>query len=188
MPRTIRAFRGGDDHLLSGVARILADIGFRLVGAHEVAPEILIPKGALGARLPNEQDQSDIAYGLDLLAATARFDVGQAVIVADGHVLALEASEGTDGMLERVAQLRSNGRIRIRKGRGVLVKAPKQGQDRRLDLPSVGPTTIEGAARAGLAGVALVAGATVMAEPARLATMADREGLFVVGVAERTPA
>ncbi len=105
----------------------------------------------------------------------------QAVVVADNHVLALEAAEGTDQMLERVAELRKNGRIRASDGAGVLVKAPKPTQDRRFDLPSIGPRTIEGVKRAGLAGIAVRAGGTIVAEPARIVETADSSGIFVVG-------
>jgi DUF1009 family protein len=116
------------------------------------------------------------------LDAISPFDVGQAVVVADDHVLAAEAAEGTDQMLARVAELRRSGRIAATAGRGVLVKAAKRNQDRRFDLPSIGPRTVEGAARAGLAGIAVVAGSTVVAEADRIATLADRERLFVYGL------
>jgi DUF1009 family protein len=181
MPRIAAAFRGGDDHLLSGIARLFEAEGFRLLGAHEVAPEILVPQGALGRTQPSERDRADIALGFDYLQATGGFDVGQAVVVAGKHVLAVEAAEGTDDMLARVAQMRANGRVGAPAGSGVLVKAPKHGQDRRFDLPSIGPQTIDGVARAGLAGIAVVAGATIIAEPERLVQAADRAGIFVLG-------
>ena len=182
LPRVLKAFRGGDDHLLSNMGRLLEDEGLRLLGAHEVAPEILVPQGTLGRVQPNEHDRADIALGLDYLHATGTFDVGQAVVVAGKHVLAVEAAEGTDLMLARVAELRANGRVRAARGMGVLVKAPKPNQDRRFDLPSIGPKTIEGVARAGLAGIAVVAGETIVAEPAEMIAAADRGKAFVVGV------
>jgi len=183
LPRIFGIFRGGDDYLLKGVAAIFEEHGFRLLGAHAVAPEILMPEGALGRDRPTERDNADIAKGLAFLTAASPFDVGQAVVVADARVLAIEAAEGTDSMLERIAQLRQTGRIAS--GRGVLVKAAKRNQDRRLDLPSIGPQTVEGAARAGLAGIAVVAGSTVVAEPAQIGAIADRAGLFVLGLREQ---
>lgn len=184
MPRIIRAFRGGDDHLLTGIGRILEGDGFRLLGAHEVAPDITAPSGALGRHRPDAGAAADIARGFEMLAAMSPFDVGQAVVIGKGHVLAVEAAEGTDAMLQRVAALREAGRIRLPRGVGVLVKAPKQRQDRRFDLPSIGPDTVLHAAQAGLAGIAIVAGGTILAEPQRLVEAADANGLFVLGRAE----
>ncbi len=180
LPRLIAMFRGGDDHLLSGVAAFFEQRGFRVVGAQEVAPEILVPEGVLGRFQPSKGDRSDIALGLSLLRAMGPFDVGQAAIVAEGHVLAVEAAEGTDEMLAQLAELRRKGRIRS--SGGVLVKAPKPGQDRRVDLPTIGPKTLAGAAHAGLAGIAVVAGEAIMAEPDRVTQAADRERIFIVGV------
>jgi UDP-2,3-diacylglucosamine hydrolase len=182
LPRGLAAFRGGDDHLLSGVARIFEDHGFRLLGAHEIAPDILAPEGIVGRHSPGARDRADIAHATALLEAIGPFDVGQAAVIAEGHVLAIEAAEGTDRMLDRIAALRQDGHIRTPAGVGVLVKAPKPTQDRRFDLPSIGPQTVEGVARAGLAGLAVVAGATIMAEPARIAKLADAHGLFVIGL------
>ena len=182
LPEIWRAFRGGDDHLLSGVARIFHDLGFRIVGAHEVAPEILMPRGNIGTFGPEQRDLADIARGLALLRALGPFDVGQAVVVADNQVLAVEAVDGTDNMLERIAELRERGRVAPGKGVGVLIKAPKPTQDRRLDMPAIGPKTVEAAARAGLAGIAVVAESTIVAEPPELARAADAAKLFVCGV------
>jgi UDP-2,3-diacylglucosamine hydrolase len=181
-PRIVSAFRGGDDHLLSHIARLLERHGFRLVGAHEVAPEILAPEGALGRVQPAEYERADIALGFDYLGAAGPFDVGQAAVVSGRHVLAVEAAEGTDAMLARVAEMRASGRVRTPTGRGVLIKAPKPGQDRRFDLPSIGPQTVEEVTRAGLAGIAVVAGSTIIAEPERLIAAADRANIFVVGM------
>ena len=181
MPRVAAAFRGGDDHLLSSIGRLFEQEGFRLLGAHEVAPEILMPQGTLGRVQPSERDRVDIALGLDYLHAAGPYDVGQAVVVAGKHVLAVEAAEGTDQMLARVAEMRATGRVRAPAGSGVLVKAPKHGKDQRFDLPSIGPQTIDGVARAGLAGIAVVAGETIVAEPELLVQAADRANIFVVG-------
>ncbi len=184
LPHILRAFRGGDDHLLAGVARMFESVGFRVVAADEVAPDITVPPGVLGKHQPTPEITADIDRGLALLAATSPFDVGQAVVVDASRVLAIEAAEGTDNMLERIAALREAGRIRLGRGGGVLVKAPKRHQDRRFDLPSIGPDTVARAARAGLAGIAVVAGATIAAEPQRLIEAADHAGLFVIGCAE----
>ena len=182
LPRVVRHFYGGDDHLLTGVARIFEDHGFRLLGAHEVAPEILVPEGSLGQFRPSEQDTTDIARGLSALRAMGPYDIGQAVVVAHHQVVAVEAAEGTDQMLARVAELRRSSRLRTPIGTGVLVKAPKPGQDRRFDLPSIGPRTVEGVAEAGLAGVAVIAGGAIVAEPQIVVQKADQAKVFVAGL------
>jgi DUF1009 family protein len=182
LPRVWRMYRGGDDHLLSGVVKLFEDHGFRILGAHEVAPEILVPEGPIGSLVPSERDRADIARGLALLRAIGPYDVGQATVVAVNHVLAVEAAEGTDGMLARIAELRTRGRIPTPAGAGVLVKAPKPAQDHRIDLPTIGPRTVTEAALAGLAGIAVVAGETIIAEPHAVAAAADAAKVFVVGV------
>ena len=151
------------------------------MSARRVAPEILVPEGALGRHAPTAQERADIAHALALMAATGPFDIGQAVVVADHRVLAVEAAEGTDDMLARVAALRAAKRLNLPARRGVLVKAPKPGQERRLDLPSVGIHTVDGAARAGLAGIAVEAAGAITADLQQLIRAADAAGLFVVG-------
>jgi len=184
MPRVVRAFRGGDNTLLSGIAGVAESGGLRVVGVKDVAPEVFAPEGVLGRREPSERDKADISRALKVIAALGPFDVGQAAIVANNNVLAVEAAEGTDQMLTRIAELRRLGRVTSLPGIGVLVKAPKPGQDRRFDLPSIGPRTIENVARAGLAGLAIAAGSTMIAEADQVTAAADREGIFLVGVRE----
>src|SRR5580692_747071 len=180
--RVWAAFRGGDDHLLSGIGRILEQDGFRMLGIKDVAPDVLMPQGCLTRVSPDENSTADIAKGRDVLRALSPFDIGQAAVVIDGHVVAFEDIEGTDGLLARVARLRMEGRIRGKTARGVLVKAPKSGQDLRFDLPTIGPRTVEGAVAANLAGIAIVAGNTIVVEPQTVIEAADAAGLFVTGL------
>ena len=180
--RVWAAFRGGDDHLLSGIGRILEQDGFRMVGIRDVASNLLLPEGCLTRAAPDEDAAADIARGREVLRALSPFDVGQAVVVIDGHVVGVEDIEGTDGLLARVARLRCEGRIRARPARGVLVKLPKSEQDLRFDLPTMGPRTIEGAAAAQLAGIAILAGKTIGVEPQAMIEVADAAGLFVTGL------
>ncbi len=175
--RVVQPFRGGDNHLLSQLLAQLESYGFTIRGAHEIAPQIVVGVGPLGSRRPGAAEQADIARALAVLNANSPFDVGQAAVVAGNRVLAIEGPEGTDQMLARVAAMRRGVR-----GTGVLVKAPKAGQDRRVDLPSIGPRTIDAAASAGLAGIAVLAGSSIIAEPDRFAREADRANLFAVGV------
>lgn len=182
MPRVLAAFRGGDDHLLSGIGRILERDGFRMVGIKDVAPDILMPEGVVAGPAPDAAALADIARGRDVLHALSPFDIGQGVVVIDGHVVGVEGIEGTDALLARIAQLRADRRIRARAGRGVLVKSPKVGQDLRYDLPTLGPRTVDGAAAAGLAGIAVIAGNTIAADIQQMIGAADRAGIFVTGL------
>jgi UDP-2,3-diacylglucosamine hydrolase len=182
MGNVIAAFRGGDDHLLSGIGRIFEQEGFRMIGVKDAAPDLLMPRGCITRTAPDAAATADIARGGDVLSALGPFDIGQAAVVIDGHVVAVEDIEGTDGLLARVAQLREAGRLRAKAGRGVLVKGPKSGQDLRYDLPTVGPRTVEAAAKAGLAGIAVAAENTIAADAQAMIEAADRAGLFVTGV------
>jgi UDP-2,3-diacylglucosamine hydrolase len=185
LPRLAQLYRGGDDHLLSGVATILREHGFRLVGVHEVAPELVVPAGVLGAHRPSAEDETDIALGLALLRALGPFDVGQAVAICSRRVLGIEAAEGTAGLLGRLAKLRRSGLLKLPPRAGVLVKAPKPGQSRQIDLPAVGAETVTQAAAAGLRGIAVEAGGTILADAAAMIRAADRAGLFLVGIPVR---
>lgn len=182
MPQILKAFRGGDDHLLSSIGRIFEREGLRLCGIRDVAPDLLMPAGCLTRRAPDAEAEADIATGRALLTSLSPFDVGQAVVIIDGHVIGVEGIEGTDDLLARIARLRHEGRIRAKAGRGVLVKAPKTAQDLRYDLPTVGARTIDGVASARLGGVAIAAGQSILADPQGMIAAADKANLFVVGL------
>ena len=171
----LRAF--GDDGLMRAIARTLeTEEGFKVRGAHEFWGAALLGAGPLGTLRPDADAAVDIERGTAVLRQIGPADVGQAVVVQQGLVLGVEAIEGTDALLERCGPLRRPG------PGGVLVKLPKPQQDRRLDLPTIGPVTVEKAAAAGLRGIAAAAGATIAADRARLIEAADRHGLFVVGI------
>ena len=170
---------GGDDQVLSSVVRFLEGKGYRVYGAGEVAPELLAAEGTLGPKAPSPDDRADIEMGFRVVSALGRLDVGQAAVVVKGRVLAVEAAEGTDAMLARCAELRKGGR---RRGlAGVLVKAPKPGQEERVDLPTIGPDTVELAAQAGLAGIAVAAGRVLIADRDATIAAAGQHGLFLIG-------
>ena len=182
LPHVWASFRGGDDHLLSSIGRIFEREGFRMVGIRDIAPDLLTPEGCFTRAVPDADASADIVLAREVLTVLSPFDIGQAVVVIDRHVVGVEDIEGTDGLLARIAGLRRQGRIRARESRGVLVKAPKRSQDLRFDLPTIGPRTVEGAANAKLAGIAVVAGCTLVAEPQAMIEQADARDLFVTGV------
>ena len=176
-----KLFRGGDDALLRGIAKLFEGEGFRIVGPKDYAPGLLAPKGEIWGPTPDAEALADIAFGARLLSAMSPFDIGQGAVIAGERAFAVEAVEGTDAMLARVAELRSGGRLRIKGRAGVFVKAAKRGQDTRLDLPAVGPQTIAAARRAQLAGLALAAGEVLIADRAAFLKAAESAGLFVYG-------
>lgn len=183
LPYFARAFQGGDDHLLRGVVRFFEEQGFRVHGPADIAPELTAPRGPLGRKQAGAGQKAVLDRGFSLLAALSPFDVGQAAVIADHRVIAIEAAEGTDAMIKRVADLVARGRLKIGKGDGVLVKAPKMGQDLRVDMPAIGPDTLRNIAEAGLSGIGLKAGAVLVGDRAALGRQADQLGLFIEGVA-----
>jgi lipid-A-disaccharide synthase len=174
LPLIFRLMTGGDDSVLRRVVNFFERKGFTVRGVHEVAPALLAAGGPLAGQPPGEAERRDIEIGLALIEALGSADVGQAVVVASGRPIAIEAAEGTDGMLHRLAQLR--------RGRGgVLVKAAKPGQELRVDLPAIGPRTVELAARAGLSGIAVRAGEVLLAQRTSACAAAEHHRLFLFG-------
>ncbi|WP_134499602.1 LpxI family protein [Microvirga pakistanensis] len=173
----------GDDQVLRGAVMLIEERGHRVVGAHELAPDLVASLSLSGSRQPGDDDQRAIAMGLDLLASLSAFDIGQGAVIARNHVLAIEGPEGTDRMLRRVGHLRQSWfGLRRRKEGGVLIKAAKRGQDLRVDMPTIGPRTVAEAARVGLSGIAVGAGSTFVLEQEETLRLADRLGLFLVAV------
>ncbi len=170
------AFFGGDDGLLAAVVRVLGEEGFTVRGAHEVLTEAVGGEGVLGRMRPDAQAMADIGRGVAVARALGAVDVGQGCVVQHGMVLAVEAVEGTDAMLARAVGLRQPG------PGGVLVKLVKPGQERRADLPTIGPGTLRRAAEAGLHGVAFEAGGTLITDRAACIAAADAAGLFLIGI------
>ena len=182
LPRVIAAARRGDDALLRMLVDLFEREGFHAVNVAEAAPGLVVNAGPLGRILPNDDHQADIARGFAVVRALGALDVGQAAVVCEGLVLAVEAAEGTDAMIARVGQLRDNLRGTPQKKRGVLVKALKPTQDAKTDMPVVGVETVRHAADVGLAGIALEAGKSLIVDKRAVAGEADRLGLFVLGV------
>ncbi len=168
----------GDDGLLTAVIKELESEGFTLIGVETLLTDALASVGIYGLHRPDEQAEADIAHGFRVVAQLGALDIGQAAIVQQGLVLGVEAIEGTDALIRRCAALRREG------PGGVLVKAKKPEQERRADLPTIGPRTVEFAHEAGLRGIAVEAGASLVVDRAQVAALADQLGLFVLG---RTP-
>lgn len=173
---------GGDNSVLTGIIHFFESKGFKVFGAHEIAPELIAGESTFTHKKAGKADLNDIAIGLKVIRALGEHDVGQAAVVSNKYVLAVEAAEGTDRMLERCKELNKWGKPNRRKRSGVLVKCAKPGQERRIDLPTVGPETVRRAAEAGLAGIAIAANDVLIVDRSDFVKLADDAGLFVVGI------
>lgn len=182
VPSIIRTLlSGGDDAVLQMVIKLIEAHGAEVIGAHQVAPDLLAELGPIGTARPTDEDRRDIEKAAEAAMALGALDVGQGSVSVGGRIVALEGVEGTDQMLSRVAALRAEGRISARR-RGVLVKMCKPHQDIRADLPTIGRSTVENAAAAGLAGIAIEAGRALVLERADMIRAANEAGLFVCGI------
>lgn len=182
MPGVLRTLLSdGDDKVLKMVIALIESKGRRIVGAHEIAPDLLATVGPIGNCSPDKDDAVDMARAIEAADALGRLDVGQGAISVGGRIVALEGVEGTDQMLARVARLREEGRVSQRR-RGVLVKLCKPQQDIRADLPSIGVSTVLNAAKAGLAGIAVEAGRALVLERDAVVAAANAAGIFVCGI------
>ncbi len=181
LPKVLKAASQGDDALLRVLVRTIEREGFKVVGADDVLTSLVAPVGSLGKHSPSSTDLDDIKKAAHIAAEIGRLDIGQGAIVCHGLVLAVEAQEGTDLMLQRCAALPENLRGSTKATRGVLVKRPKPVQERRVDLPTIGMRTLEGAKRACLSGIAYEANSALLLNMDELIAYADDNGLWIYG-------
>ena len=178
LPTLFRALRKGDDGLLRAVISWFERNGFKVVGAHEILPDLLTPYDCVTKRGPSQQDEISIAYGISAALELGAKDIGQAAVAKNDSILALEQADGTAAMLRRLAVASSTDDNLIG---GVLVKFAKPGQDLRVDLPSIGPDTVDQAHAAGLAGVVVEAGCSLILDKKEVIRRANALGLFILG-------
>jgi len=165
----------GDDRLLSTVIKFMEEEGFEVVGIDDVLDDVLMPEGLISKAFPSKQSKADIEIGVAMAKEIGRLDIGQAVVIQQGHVLGVEAMEGTDKLIERCGELKLSD-----KG-GVVVKVKKPHQERRVDLPTIGVETVNRAAAAGFAGIAIEAGGSLIVDRAAVERAANEQQIFVVG-------
>ncbi|WP_375642173.1 MULTISPECIES: LpxI family protein [unclassified Bartonella] len=178
LPKLIRALKRGDDALLKAFIRVIETYGFRVVGAHEIVPDLLAPiEFNLTVRRATPKEKKDIFLAAEAAKLLGQLDIGQAVVAINGRVVALEGAEGTDNMLWRVCEMRERGQIPL-KG-GILVKCAKPQQDNRVDLPSIGPATIMNVAKSGLSGVAVEANRSLILSVKTTVEKANKYSLFI---------
>lgn len=184
--KALPLLRRGDDEMLRGYAAMIEAEGLRVIGPGEIlGEEMTVSAGPLGRHVPDAGSKSDAARAAAIVAALGPHDVGQGAVVANGLCLAVEAIEGTDLMLARIADLPVERRATALPPCGVLFKGPKPGQDLRIDMPTIGPKTVQGAKAAGLSGIVAIAGETTLLSASDARAAADEAGLFVYGA---TPA
>ncbi len=165
----------GDDGLLRAVIKEIEAEGFHVRGIDELLPGLLAENGVFGMVQPSTRDWEDIHHGVKVAQILGQADVGQAVIVQQGLVLSVEGIEGTKALIERTAALKRKG------GGGVLVKVVKPQQDRRADLPTIGPATVQSVFDAGLNGIAVEAGGVLVVAADETVALANKLGIFIVG-------
>lgn len=177
VPRIVAAMQTGDDAALREVLAVFEESGLRVMSVDQVLPELVAAEGVLAGE-PTAQDRADADEAARLMTELGRLDIGQGLVVAQGLCMAVESLPGTEAMLAFVGQHREL-RPNPKGAKGVLYKAPKPGQDRRIDLPTVGPDTVRQAAAADLAGIVWQAGGVIMLDRARMVAEAEEAGLFL---------
>jgi len=165
-----------DDNLFRAVIKEIENLGFRILGIDEVVPEMMFYEGVYGKIKPTKEDMDDIERGFVVAKALGAVDVGQAVVVQEGMVLAVEAIEGTDMMLSRAASVKKEGKA------PVMVKVLKPKQDMRVDLPAIGLLTIEQLKKYGIKGIAVEAGGVLLIEREEVIKFANESGIFIIGI------
>lgn len=180
LPGIIAAAAQGDDRLIAHIVGLFEAEGVRVVAPETLLSSLLATEGDWTKAKPRAGDLADMAKGFEVARAIGALDIGQGVVVADGLVLAVEAAEGTDAMLDRVAHLPAALRGQDGRRRGVLVKCAKPGQERRVDLPTIGRATVTAAAAAGLAGIGIEAGGSLVVDREETIAAADAAGLFIL--------
>ncbi|MEZ5789467.1 MAG: UDP-2,3-diacylglucosamine diphosphatase LpxI [Nitratireductor sp.] len=181
LPKILGFMVGGDNTVLSGLMKLFEGHGISIVGAHQIAPGLLAGAGAIAGKRPASRQMENIRLGFEVCKAVGQFDIGQAAIAEAGRVIAIEGVEGTDEMLSRIVRMREIGRMPVEGKHGVLVKTMKPGQDIRADLPAIGPRTVEGVLRAGLRGIAIEAGHSIILEKEATLDLARKSGIFIFG-------
>ncbi|MEL7228764.1 MAG: UDP-2,3-diacylglucosamine diphosphatase LpxI [Pseudomonadota bacterium] len=181
LPGVLSALLAGDNEILSTVMSVFEKRGFTVCGAAELVPELLVEEGVLTKVKPKANDRARLAEGVKVTTALGPFDVGQACVVLGKRAVAVEGVEGTDAMLERVAHMRSIGRLPTTPS-GVLVKIAKPGQDLRADLPTIGQGTVKTAKAAGLVGIGIAAGCSIILRREETVEAANKAGLFIAGI------
>ena len=181
IPRVLAISLGGDNNLLSGLIKLFEDHNIAVLGAHQVAPQLLAGKDVICGRKPTAKEIHNIELAAAACMALGKLDIGQAAVAEAKRVVAVEGVEGTDGLLQRIVDLRTNGRMPEKGKQGVLVKLMKPGQDHRADMPAIGPQTILSVKNSGLNGIAVDANKSLILQREETLKMAKENAVFIYG-------
>lgn len=182
MPGAIKAAQKGDDALMRYLLSLFEKEDFEILSPQSLCQSLLLPEGILGKNDIADKHRSDVRKACEIASKIGALDIGQAAVVNQGVVLTVEAQEGTDAMLDRVLTLPEDIRGSEKARSGVLAKMVKPGQETRVDLPTIGPLTVEKAAAAGLAGIVAEGGRAFILEQDKVIELADKMGLFIAGL------
>ncbi len=178
LPQILSFMLGGDNQVLNGVVSIFNKQGFDVVGVHDVAPQLVADEGMISGKKPAKKAELSMEIGFEIARTIGAHDIGQGLVMVNKRAVAVEGAEGTDAMILRIAELKKNGRLSHDAG-GILIKCARPNQDLRVDLPSIGPKTIENAAIAGLKGIAIEADRTLILEREKTIALAKEYGIFI---------
>jgi len=181
IPRVMALLLEGDDTLLSGLIKLFEDHKIQVVGAHQVVPKLLSGAGIIAGRKPGRKDMANIELAAAACNALGELDIGQAAVAEGARVIAIEGVEGTDGLLQRIVDLRESGRLPATGKNGVLVKLLKTTQDVRVDMPAIGPNTVLEVKRAGLYGIAIDAGKSLILQRDETLDLASKNKIYIFG-------
>lgn len=184
VPKLVKALKGGDDSVLRNIIKLIETENFRVIGLQDAAPDLLCPSGLVGKHTFSKDLDDDLVRAKSALRELGKHDIGQALVMIGGRIVAVEGAEGTDNMLQRIVELRGSGRLSEKAARGFLLKGAKLGQDLRVDLPTVGPQTVRMASKAGLSGIVVEADKVILLHKSQTRDILDREGLFLIGDGE----
>lgn len=181
IPRILAVSLGGDSNLLSGLIKLFEDHNIEVLGAHQVAPQLLAGRGVISGKKPDRKEMCNIELAATACIALGQLDIGQAAIAEAKRVVAVEGVEGTDGLIQRIVDMRKIGRMPLKGKNGVLVKLMKPGQDHRVDMPAIGPQTILGVKEAGLNGIAVDAENSLILQREETLALAHMHKIFIFG-------
>ena len=174
MLKILKLKHKGDDAILKAITQFLEEKNLELVGVKDIASNLILQEVSITHKTPNDLELKNINFGLEVLEGISKFDIGQALVMQDGVVIGVEGVEGTDALIERCSKICYKN-----KSKPILIKAPKVGQTFKIDIPVIGLNTIQNLIKYNFAGVAILAGGTILLEKEKSKNLANEAGIFI---------